>query len=204
MPTRNVIEKVTQQTLLDAQVLTLQQLEAHVNYICHDDRDRDFMTDCLLAAIDYAESYTRLAINKARFTVVLDSFPVFIEGNEILYLPHPPLQSIEYVNYVDENGDAQVWTEYNTVRTASYAGIYPNTDESEYPSTELGNLQPVEIRYVGGMQGYITVPPRLTLGIRQLAAHYWKYRNAVSEIRLIPVPNNVHAILNTFRLVNAP
>jgi uncharacterized phiE125 gp8 family phage protein len=198
-----VTARTLQQSLIDANVLTREQLEAHVNFLCHDDRDKEFMNTCLEAATDYAESYTRLAINKTLFTVVGDSFPTFT-GDEVLYLPHPPLQSIEYVKYYDTAGDLQTWTGYNTVRTANKAGIYPNSDEGEYPDTESENLQPVEIRYVAGMQGYITIPPRLLLGIRQLAAHYWKYRNAATDIRLLDVPFNVRNIFQTFRLVNEP
>lgn len=96
------------------------------------------------AARAYVETFTTRQVVTASWQLTLDWFPSVIE------LPHPPLQTVTSITYVDTAGDTQTLATsvYTVDNTGLIGRIYPAYNQS-WPSTR-SQPNAVTVTYVAG------------------------------------------------------
>lgn len=72
--------------------------------------DDDLVTAMIEAARDRAEVETWRQLITATYTYKLDCFPI---GDDLIYLPKPPLQTVGSIAYLDSDGASQTWDSSN-------------------------------------------------------------------------------------------
>jgi uncharacterized phiE125 gp8 family phage protein len=193
---RQNTEKVA---ILKDEIISKDKLETYLNFTIIDDREHDMLKLVSSAAIEYVEKLTRRAIAKSRFQSVLSSFPD--TPREGIYLPHPPLQSIESLTYVDSNGVTQNLTDYQLDRNQKRTMLFPSIGEV-WPTLEVGNRSPIIVTYIAGYVDHSTIrlPPLLETAIYQTIDTFWQNRGSVVEGLIMNVPNHLTSVLTSFRL----
>src|SRR5437773_10785951 len=101
------------------EVLTLDQARAHLKV--------DFPNDDALiqifidTAVEFVQSRNVLLAPQT-WEMVLDHFPCW---GEVIMLWKNPVQSVDFINYVDENGATQTWNDYHLAKSGRLARIAP-------------------------------------------------------------------------------
>ena len=134
----------------------------------------------IAAATQLAESMTRRSIATTQWRLTLDAFPAEIR------LLHPPIVSVQSVQYIDANGTAQTLpaTEY-TVDTESEPGCILPAAGTEWPETmETANALTVNYTSGWGTQAPAAIKQFILLQV----AHMYRNREAASEKPLTVVP----------------
>lgn len=160
------------------------------------------------AARHYFEEQTGRQIITATHEVWLDAFPC---GGRI-ELPHPPLQSVVSVLYVDSTGALASFSDGGSPDVPSYAVKAP-----QGPYAQRGWIEPlygtawptarcesgaVRIQYTSGYGDTPEdVPELVTAILCFLVAHFDRFRGAVEDQTrgLIPVPYGVQMMLDGFK-----
>ena len=100
--------------------ITLAEVKTHLRVT--QDLDDSLLTASIKAARQEFEEYTERQILAATWRLYLPDFPGYDSGyyrrrSNVLYLPNPPLVSVDSVKYLDADGVEQTWadTEYDTV-----------------------------------------------------------------------------------------
>lgn len=171
------------------------------------------------AAGSYFEEQTGRQIITATREVWLDGFPTYVwPGGGRIELPHPPLQSVVSVRYVDGSGSllnfddgaspavqsysvkapqgpyaARGWLEPN------YGGMWPT------PRAESGS---VRIQYTCGYGDSVEdVPELITAILCFLVAHFDQFRSAVHEAQrgsIEELPFGVRIMMDGFKYSALP
>lgn len=156
----------------------------------------------ITAARRYCETATKSQFITATYLFVLDLFPQIGQqwqwvGTPIR-LPMPPLQSITSVQYLDSTGTLQTLaSDKYTVDTVSKPGRIVPIFFEPWPVT-IPQPNSVQITMVCGFgDDGSDVPQSYCQAISMLAAHYYRNREAVSDVSLLPVPYGVDALLMT-------
>ena len=89
-------------------VVTTATAKAHLN-VEHSDADT-LIDDKVAAATEYAQAYLGQQLITATRRMDLDKLPT---GNNPLYIDMPPLQSVEFIKYYDNDGVLQTWDSDN-------------------------------------------------------------------------------------------
>jgi uncharacterized phiE125 gp8 family phage protein len=137
------------------------------------------------AAREVCEYETGRALMTQTLALVMDRFPY----SEI-QLPFPPLQSVESISYVDENGDDQDYggspAEYivSTSGRDSRAIVRPIYGESFTGTRSQPNA--VTITYIAGYASAEDLPEEIITGICLMVGELYKQRTL-----------SVHAVHNT-------
>ncbi len=143
--------------------VTLAEAKAHLGVTISDDDAR--IQSLLVAAREWVESTTGLALITQTWVAKLDNFP----PGDILKLPKTPIQSITSVGYVDTNGADQTCTGYTL--DAIGERLYLQYGE-DWPSTQ-GIENAVTITYVTGYGDAADVPESIKQAIKlQVEMHY--------------------------------
>lgn len=182
--------------------ITLAEAKAHLR-VDHDDEDA-LIAGLIAAARVSCEQWTARAFVTQTWELVLDEFPV----NEI-FIPKPPLQSVDSIVYDDPAGLVQVLaaSEYE-VDTASQPGwVVPST--AGWPAVFEG-INAVRIRYVAGYPPGTNspvdlaenVPQSLKAAILLHAAQLYQNReDVVVGVSVAPLPvGGVDNLLRQFRV----
>lgn len=128
------------------QPVSLSEMKEHLRI---DTTDEDVLIEALIeAAASYAENYTQRALVGQELELLLPCFP----EDSIIRLPRPPLASVEWIKYIDLDGQLQ------TVDPATYqidAYSEPAEIKPEYLSwwpsdVRTYDFNPVQIRYIAG------------------------------------------------------
>lgn len=126
-----------------------------------------------VAARQYVEAHTGLAIPRQTWDLTLDRFPC----DQVLYLPKAPTASITHVKYYDATGTQQTWSSANYVVTTgrSPALIRPALNQTWPPY----QLQPesVSVRMVCGYATASAVPRTIKQAILLLVTHWFENRS---------------------------
>ena len=168
-------------TLAPTQVpVELAELKKHARVDEDLTADDELLQSFLDAALEHIEEYTGMALCTQKWEFRMDAFPF---GGTAIYVPRPPLISIDEISYVDINGVTQIVdpTTYN-VDTVSwparvapkYGVIWPPT--VWMPST--WTMNGVKIKATCGFGAPENVPAPLKLAIKLLAAKWDRFRLA--------------------------
>lgn len=196
------------------QALTLAYAKLHIRSL--GTADDALLTVYIDAAASYFESQTGRQLLTATREVWLDAFPFLgaSGGNARIELPHPPLQSVVSVAYVDGNGVVQTLGGSPTVLKVSapvgpYAarGVVEPLAGGTWPIARA-ETGAVRIRYTCGYGNTpATIPPLARGVLCYLVGHFDTFRAAVHEARrgqVLELPYGVQMMLDGFRFSALP
>jgi uncharacterized phiE125 gp8 family phage protein len=171
--------------------VTLAQAKLHLRV---DGSDEDtLITGLISAARAEAEHITGRSIGEQVLQLLLDEFP---DGP--VQIPAPPLVGIDYVQYIDTNGDTQLMSpaDYAT-DDASLVPWLVNAYGQEWPAT-LDAVNAVLIQY---RAGYSECPAPLRSWILMRVGSLYAHREADAEKPVNPL-QFVDRLLDGYRVPN--
>lgn len=179
--------------------LGLDDAKRHCGVIA-DDHD-ETLSQLIIAATDYAETFTDRSFITRTWDVVFDAFP----SGAVMYIPRPPLVDVESIVYLDASGASQTWDEAEyTVESATGAmaqqgrvflkagGLWPLTQVT--PGA-------VTIRYSAGYGTTAeSVPAIIKIAMLQWVADAWSLRgNTIVGTSVSPHSQVTDKLLTPFR-----
>ena len=152
------------------------------------------------AAVAWASGYVGFAYATQTLEMMGESFPTYFE------LTVGPVQSIESVMYIDEDGDEQTMdaADYvlNSWEWPNRLQLAPGVDS--WPLITSG-YNAVKIRYVAGYtppgdspEGFV-LDPRGKIGILLMLAHLYENREDVTDVNVFMIPNGARVFLDQVR-----
>lgn len=150
--------------------LTLAEAKAHLRV---DSSDEDTLISSLIvAARQYAETYTRRTLVSTEYAYTLDAFP----STGAIVLPEPPLVSVASVTYIDTNGDSQTWSSsLYTVKTDTMLGTIRPSYNEDFPSTR-DQADAVTVNFTAGYADAASVPESLKSAMKLVIGHLYENR----------------------------
>ena len=165
------------------------------------DTDEDpYIETLITAAREEVETITGRQLNTATWELKLDEWP------DVVYLPHPPALTVATVKYYDTDNTLTTLTDVTDYRTDF--GWEPGRIEPAYGKTwpvTRSQSATIVITYTAGYGPLATdVPMALRLGIQQLVAHWFAFREPIQTGRsmgLVNIPHTVDRLLAHYRMV---
>lgn len=154
--------------------------------------DDDLVTSLIIAARMYFEGQTDLRLVTQEIQDDRENFPdgyFYLEG---------PVQLIDKIEYIDENGDWQEWdlSEVQSDLISNPARFYP-ADTYSYPSV-LEGLGSVSVTYVAGYGDAAAVPEIIKQSLKMMVSHWFNQRETSSDTTLSEVPYACDSIIKMF------
>ncbi len=152
--------------------------------------ENDLVQEYLGTAREFIETVTDLQFMTATWVLTLRGFPGSVPGiipgpawpGAQVIFPHPPLQSVVQVQYVDTDGNTQVLSPaLYQVMTSSLLGRMWPARLQVWPITDPQTLNAVIITYKAGYGDASKVPKRAKQAIRVLATHMYENRQVAAE-----------------------
>ncbi len=136
--------------------------------------DDPLILSYIAAARSYVESVAGQQLVTATWEWKTDGFqPMF-------FLPHPPLQSVTSIAYIDTSGTTQTLaTSVYQTDTASVPGRIMVAQGQSWPAVQSATFNTVTITYVAGHGAQGVVPENYKQAIRLLVAHQDRERTPV-------------------------
>ena len=159
------------------------------------------VTSLITAARQLVEQYTRLALVTQVVTESLDKFPIWtIENLDAIYLSVNPVQTIDSLTYIDQNGESQTLgaTDYELDSTSEPARLTSSLDAQFWPGTLLA-ANAVTIVYTAGYGAAAAVPQGIIAGLYLTLGHLYSNRDAKGT-NMAQLPYPVQALLNPFKV----
>jgi uncharacterized phiE125 gp8 family phage protein len=209
-----------------AEPVTLAEAKAHMRVEIND--DDALITGLLLAAREHVEDVTGRKLITQKWRLLLDRFTkdevtyvffnrLFVRSvydlaanhltpdtTRVIHLPMAPVQTVDLFNVIDQDGTTVAFDPANfVVDNVAEPGRIALKEKSDwpYPMPDLASVNGVQIDLtVGYGSDGSTVPERLKLAIKMLAAHWYENREDSSPLALRGVPMGVSALLQNFRI----
>jgi len=165
----------------------------------------DLLEDLIIAAREYAESYTGRALITQTWTGYLDAFP----SEDEIELRYPTLQSVTSIKYRDTDWeDANDWntfsSDYYIVSITGMIGKIVLAYGAQWPSFTEYPVDAVAIEYDCGYGDAASdVPESIRRAILLYAATLYEYREAIISgvaANRIPAPYTVDNLLWPYRV----
>lgn len=144
-----------------------------------DGSDEDaWFTAAVATATSMCEGMAHRAFCTQRWRLSLDRFPSECDGK--ISLPRPRLLSVISVVYFDTAGDEQTLdpADYQVDDQAEPGAVYPSPNV-DWPDTEDGRVNAVQIVYECGYGAAAEVDGRAKQAILMLVAYWYENREAV-------------------------
>jgi uncharacterized phiE125 gp8 family phage protein len=170
------------------------------------DAEEDLVTGLIAAAREFCEHRKSQAFYEQTLEVTLAGWP----ARGYVRLPRArPLQSIESVKYLDEDGAEQTVSSSNYTSYAA-SGIISLSADFDRPSLHSYTAEPVTIQYVAGDNSSPLKPvsASVRLAMRQLIAHWYRNREGVivaqsASVAASDLPMGIDALLGVDQQVFA-
>ncbi len=124
----------------------------------------------------------------------------------ILFLPRPPLQSVQSVQYYDESGALQTLdpSQYVVDTTGMFGSIRPVMN-GQWPRTQMDNPASVIVSYTAGYGSTPTMVPAVArMAVLYMTAALYEFREPVVTGTIVnSMPTGVHELLDTIRVMEA-
>jgi uncharacterized phiE125 gp8 family phage protein len=163
----------------ESELISMEEIKMHLRI---DGVEEDaYLSHLLTTARYFVEQYTGLSLVQRTWLYHLDRFP---EETIFLYLPHPPIQSITYLKYIDTDGEVKTMTEgkdFIVDVVSQPARIAPLLC---WPQTG-SQLNAVTIEYISG---WASVPAPIKHAMLLIMGHWYENREAVFTGALDEVP----------------
>lgn len=162
-------------------------------------------------ATQYFEELTNRAVVTQTFDLWLDAFPA---NRGKIELPHPPLQSVVSVSYLNSNGDEVTFDDGASPVTLSYSVIAPRGDFAprgwiepaygfEWPTPRSIETKAVRVRFTCGYgDSADAVPKLLTSTLAFLVGNFDQFRSAAYAQQgqtVVAVPYGVQVGIDRFK-----
>jgi hypothetical protein len=204
-----------------AEPLTLAEAKLHARQDFDD--DDTLFTALIVAARNWAETYTGRQLVTATWRLSTDQFPYF-EGSGgrglaftaglpgyspfaayasygAIRLPRPPLQSVTSIVYDDTTGTPQTLdpTLYRVDADSEPARITPAYGEI-WP-TARAQTNAVRVTYTAGHGNAAAVPQAIKQALLLMIGHWYVNREAVAAegVQAVPLPLAVNSLLDPYR-----
>ena len=151
----------------------------------------------LEVATAYAEDYTRRALLTQQWQATIDNGALPADG--VIDLPRPPLQSVESITYLDDDGASQTLSTSNyTVDIKSEPGRIYFQDMPSIKAT----LNALTINYTAGYGDAGTdVPRRIQQAVLLMINHFYELRvPIITNATAVRVPLSANALLDTYKI----
>ena len=168
--------------------VTVTEAKAHLRV---DDTNSDtLITSLIVAAREYAETFTRRALITQTWDWIADGFPGTI------VLPLPRLVSVTSITYIDSDGNSQTLAASTyTVDTDSEPGRIVPAFGKSWPVTRAV-FNAVTVRFVAGYGAAAAVPQTIKQAMLLLIGHWYDHREAVAHAQtVVEVPMAVDTLL---------
>lgn len=149
-----------------------------------DSSDEDnYLTRLIVTARAQIEAETGRALRRQTWEAVFRCFPS--DGSPII-LPKPPLISVDFIKYVDENGDLQTLA-ISKYQVSAPSGMYAHCGriaeayDQSWPVVR-DQMDAVTIRFTCGYDNDASpteAPPEAERAVTDLAVHWWANRAPV-------------------------
>ena len=160
------------------------------------------------AAVTYAETWLRRSFVSRQYRFHLPGFHDHDEAainpclkNGEIWLPRPPLISVEAVKYYDEDGDDQTVdsADYQTDTVSEPGRIKPAVDAS-WPGVQTSKYSAVRVEYTAGYANAAAVPENFKMILRWIVALWFRNREPVAPADLREVPHTVSEFIQQFKV----
>lgn len=175
---------LTQSSAPDTEPLTLTDAKRQLRV--EHALDDEYIQGAIAAARSHIETVTHRQLITATWVLRLDEFP---DGEGIIKLPRPPLQSITSVQYVDTAGDSQTLdSSLYTADVYSEPGRLMPAYGQTWPSTRaVPNA--VTVTYVAGYgDAWSNIPAQLRAALALIVADLYEHREGQLEARFYDNP----------------
>lgn len=172
--------------------------EAKVHIRFEEDSEDALIGRLIKAAREYAERHQNRTFITRRWRLSLERFP----SGRTIYLPRPPLQSVEAITYMLADGTMETLdpTLY-VVDTESEPGAVHLLPGVSWPGAPLGPGMPVRVDFKAGYGDPASGPGSVVQAMLLLVAHWFENREAVTVgVTSQPVAFAVEALLNPDRV----
>jgi hypothetical protein len=115
-------------------------------------------------------------------------------SSAIMYVPNPPLISVESVQFVDSNGQLGTVNPDNYVVSAGYSSRIQPLPGCIWP-VGRPQLDGVQVTYTAGVATADLVADNVKVAMLLMLAHWYEHREEVSDFQIFPVPQAVDALL---------
>jgi uncharacterized phiE125 gp8 family phage protein len=175
-------------------LVTLPEIKKHVRAedFTDDDAYLESLIEVATGHIDGPEGWLGRALGTQEWLLSLDEFPTCD-----ITLPLPPLQSVDELEYTDEDGATQTITDFREfgVGMANWPGRILPAYDTVWPVTR-DEPEAVRITFTAG---YATVPKPVKHAIMLLVGQWYAVRENATEIKLSEMPKSVDALLMPLR-----
>lgn len=156
--------------------VTLTEAKNHLRVDLTD--DDSLISALIVAAREHAEAITRRAFITQTLKLSLDAFPA---NNGPIYVPMPPLQSVNSLKYFDTDGMEQTLTEGTDflVDNESEPGRITPAPDTGWPATQ-NRPNAVSVEFVAGFGDASKVPQGIKQAILLMVGHWYENREAVT------------------------
>ncbi len=144
--------------------------------------DDDLIEALIQTARQYCEGYQGRAYVEQTLEYTLSRWP----RRRVIYLPRPPVAEILSVDYLDENGVAQPFTDWIADTRGEPARVVLEDGES-WPTETLYPVNPVRIEYIAGYEAdpgppidyRANIPNMVKSAIKLCVGNWYENREAV-------------------------
>ena len=186
--------RLTLQSAPASEPVTTAEAKTHCRVI--GTADDSYIDSLISAARLYVERRTGRALVTQTWDGFLDAFP---DDMDVIELPRFPLVSVTHVKYHDANGAQQTWGSSNyIVDAAAWPGVIALAPNVEWPITQDGRRNAVEIRFVAG-QAVGSVPADLKHLVKFLVSHFYENREPADALNFNELPYTVEAMLQALK-----
>ena len=181
--------------------------------------DDTLITALIVAARLQIEKETKRTLVTTSWKLTQDVFPGHIGGHNFhdnrhidhsrhgvsslgIDLDVPPIQSVTTVKYFDTDGSQQTLvagTDYQVDTEGEPGRLLPAIDK-DWPDTQSGRLNAVEVIYVAGYGAASTVPQLLKQAILWLVTAMYEQRSDTTDCTVVLLPKGVDRIIGNYRL----
>lgn len=178
--------------------------------------DDTLITALITAATALVETRTKMSFVQRSYAWQLDYFPnrvVFSQGGvwvnwlnsriypwaqgQVLYAPKPPLVSVSSITYYDQTNTLQTLSPSLYMLTPGVPGRIAPQPSTQWPATQ-DMIGAVTITFTAGYSTDASLmPPQILTAIKFLVSHWYRKREAVSDVAMMEVPQTVKALLNS-------
>lgn len=193
--------------------ITLAQAKVQCRVDVSDTTEDDFISGLITAAREYVETRVRRTYVSRSYQLRMNRFPYLFPAsyypfytlerlpNQLwgkIELPKPPLISVDFITYVDNNGDTQTLdpSQYQVDVGGYLPGYITPAYGLTFPSTRY-QMDAVIVDYTAGFSDPTTIPRGVCQAIGMCVGHWFRNREAVSEGSFTEVPMAVDALLSS-------
>jgi uncharacterized phiE125 gp8 family phage protein len=181
--------------------LFIEEVKQHLHV---DSEEQDALLFALIAAarqhLDGETGYLGRSLITQTWELTLDHFPF---GENPIYLPLPPIQSISQITYIDPAGVTQTLAS-NKYQLSADKTWLPSVRPAyaEYWPTTRNQKDAVQVRFVAGYGDSNDIPGPLKVGMLLLIGHYFANREAViAGISAAELPMGADALFSPYRVL---